>query len=74
MKQLLALLLLLTLCIGLVACGEDATPTQAPTEAATEAPTEAPTETTEYKPIQSVAGDPVSTGSGCQPGPEDFAE
>lgn len=73
MKKLLALLLVLTLCIGAAACSKDAEPTQATTEAPTEASTEAPTET---EPIQSVVGnnEPLSTGSGCQPGPEDFAE
>ena len=44
MKRIVSLLLVLTICIGLCACGSAATPTEAPTETPTEAPTEAPTE------------------------------
>ena len=68
MKKILALTLAVLMLAG-CAAKEEVVATEAPTEASTEAPTET-------EPIQSVVGnnEPLSTGSGCQPGPEDFAE
>jgi len=71
MKRFLALILLFTLCLSLLACTKEAEPTEAPTTTATEAPTKA----TENKPITPITGDtPLSTGVGCQPSPEDMVE
>jgi len=68
MKKFVITTLLLALMLSLAACGNAPAET---TEASETAPTTSPTKTTS---VLSSDTPTISSGSGCQPGPEDLTE